>query len=582
MVIYFYNRIYFCLVVFVSLLIRSSGLNAAAPKPLGIEQLSIEQLLALSVRCDARHHLDSAWQICRYAYKKSRRNPASDVFAHAAWQYADINRTLGRRDSALAILRQSSPLIRNSYWKARFSNAMGAVYFERGRIDSALYYTRLSMRMPVDKPGRLPFFNAWQMGAIYQSRLEYKSALPYLRQAARLAQDDDIINLSSILKMIGQDLIALGKTQAGLDTLALANATIQGADASARSSIEQPYYEALIKAGLTDKGLSILRQYLLDHDSAVNIQHDSAIMLLNLRHEFTGQRARLAAMAHKAEHDRAERELLYIGIAVALVLAALFWLFFRVTFRQKQRIARQNRTLAKHKVLLQRQKQQLKRLNLDKDTLLSVVSHDVRGPLISLQALLELYVLGHISKDEVSFFLQEMLQQTKSASDLLDDVLMWAKAHMQGMAATLSPIDLRGVVNVAVEQLLPLSKAVNAHIEIEGRDLLARADEGMLKVAVRNLVSNALKHGGVGVQISIHIQEEASSVLISVHDSGPGLPPEVRQVLLEGGSLQPKKVALSQGGLGLLLVKEFMRAQGGRLTLAKPASGTKLILTLPK
>ncbi|MEJ1929479.1 HAMP domain-containing sensor histidine kinase, partial [Nostoc sp. NIES-2111] len=579
---YLTSGLYFYIIVFAFFIIRIPELEAAGPKASSLEQLSIEQLIALGSGCDARHHLDSAWRICRYAYIKSRRNPSTDDFAHAAWQYADINRTLSRRDSVLAILRQSSPFVRNDYWKARFSNAMGAVHFELGRLDSALYYTYLSMRMPVEKPGRLPFFNAWQMGVIYQSRREYVSALSYLREAARLADGDDIINLSSILKMIGQDLIALGQKQAGLDTLALAAVTIQGADASARSSIEQPYYEALIKAGLADKGLAVLRQYLLDHDSAINIQHDSAILLLNVRHELAGQRARLASMAHQAQHDQAERKLLYIGIVAALLLATMFWLFFRITFRQKQRIARQNRILAKHRAMLRKQKEQLERLNLDKDTLLSVVSHDVRGPLKSLQTILELYVQGHISEEEVRFFLQEMLQQAKSASALLDDVLMWAKAHMQGMSATLLPVDLRGVVNVAIDQVLPLSKAVNARIEIEGKDLLVRADEGMLKVAVRNLLANALGHGGTNVQVSILIWEEAASAMISVHDSGPGLPPDVKQILQEDDNLQSKKAALSQGGLGLLLVREFMRAQGGRLTLARPATGTEFILTLPK
>jgi signal transduction histidine kinase len=233
---------------------------------------------------------------------------------------------------------------------------------------------------------------------------------------------------------------------------------------------------------------------------------------------------------------------------------------------------------------IKNQADELERLNHLKDKLFSIISHDLKGPIIGINELLKMTNSGIVSKEEFFKILPNISKNIDAVSILLENLLAWTSVQMKGERVEKNPFD----ISILVEQTYNLYKAraqekgVNFKIE-DNPEIIIHADRNMIDLVLRNLVSNAIKFCGTGDQVRILLSHMAGWLTIEVLDTGLGITPENLQKLESGDSFTtPGKNKESGTGLGLLLVKDYIHKNGGLLTIqSEPNKGSTFCVLLP-
>jgi signal transduction histidine kinase/Tfp pilus assembly protein PilF len=253
--------------------------------------------------------------------------------------------------------------------------------------------------------------------------------------------------------------------------------------------------------------------------------------------------------------------------------------------RQNEVIEKQNLELAQLNVEMRIQKKQLTE-NLEfRNKLFSIVSHDVRSPLNSLQSLLELIAAGEeLPRDVLSTMLKEVAERVSVTSSFMDNLLSWAKSQLEGYVPAVRALLLREEINNVLG--LVEIQAKEKHIQIENNienQTMAEADPEILKVVLRNLVSNAVKFTDRNGNIIISEHFENGTYVISIKDNGIGMTQERLQRVLDGTGFTSLGTFNEKGtGLGIALCKDLILKMKGRLWVESASGeGSTFSFSLP-
>lgn len=249
------------------------------------------------------------------------------------------------------------------------------------------------------------------------------------------------------------------------------------------------------------------------------------------------------------------------------------------------RVEERTKEIDEQRKVLELQKGQLEEMNKTKDKIFSVIAHDLRGPLANVSQLAEM--MGEeqsLRNDETIAMLKDA---SKQSFNLLDNLLLWAKAQYGDTAFIKDQIDLHAITesNIQLYHLKAKAKDINVLNQVPG-GLLADADATMISTVIRNLISNALKFTLVGGKIIVggNRNAENNTVSVWVSDSGLGIDPEKLPSIFEAG--KNKSVMGTDGetgtGLGLVICKDFVEKNNGSISVkSKKGKGTDFIITLP-
>lgn len=224
----------------------------------------------------------------------------------------------------------------------------------------------------------------------------------------------------------------------------------------------------------------------------------------------------------------------------------------------------------------------LKAANDSKTRLLSILSHDLRSPLNSIQGFLELLVDYDLTADERASMKARLLNETKNTQVMLHNLLNWTKAQMEGgVKVNLRTVNLRKAVSACldVQYTAALEKSISISTNIDmGMQIIADLD--MLKLVIRNLINNAVKFTPAGGEIRIYTNSDEGFCQLHVQDNGIGIPFERQQSLFTFDSISTYGTNKEKGvGLGLMLCREFTELQGGQISFSSTAcTGTKFTL----
>jgi signal transduction histidine kinase len=230
------------------------------------------------------------------------------------------------------------------------------------------------------------------------------------------------------------------------------------------------------------------------------------------------------------------------------------------------------------------QNQQLERINSEKNKLMSIIAHDLRGPLSNIQNYLELVHAYGLDNEEREVVEGDLLNVTKNTLNMLSKLLIWSKSQMEGVVVKLSDVNLHDTLKntLELERILALKKEITLTYKIDP-SITVVADTDMLQLVVRNLVSNAIKFTHEGGTVDISTQMVLNDCKITVTDNGKGISYDQQ---LDIFSLTAKSTFGTKNekgvGLGLLLCKEFTELQGGRIGFDSiPAKGSSFFIFIP-
>ncbi|MTH76398.1 sensor histidine kinase [Paracoccus aestuariivivens] len=161
------------------------------------------------------------------------------------------------------------------------------------------------------------------------------------------------------------------------------------------------------------------------------------------------------------------------------------------------------------------------------------------------------------------------------AERILAQLLLLAKVDAAA-GSDAGPMDLAGFARNLTADQIPAAAEAGIDLGYEGSDapLMIRAEPLLLGEALRNLISNAILHGGAGAVVTVRVGRDGQNAILEVEDDGPGIPPDARASAISRFARGP-----TQGpgmGLGLPVVDEIAALFGGRLSLDDGAEGQGL------
>lgn len=232
--------------------------------------------------------------------------------------------------------------------------------------------------------------------------------------------------------------------------------------------------------------------------------------------------------------------------------------------------------------------EELKILNSTKDKLFSIIAHDLKNPFHSINSSLDLLITegDSFTEKERKDFLINILNTSKKAYALLENLLQWSLNQMNKIEFAPEKLELNKLITESVNLLSGNASIKNIKIiEKQLNDVYVFADKNMLSSIIRNLLNNAIKFTPDYGTVEIESNIVGQNIEISVKDSGVGIPEkDIKKLFKIDQSFSTYGTRNEKGtGLGLILCKEFVEKNGGKLKVeSEPGKGSKFTFTIPQ
>ncbi len=213
-----------------------------------------------------------------------------------------------------------------------------------------------------------------------------------------------------------------------------------------------------------------------------------------------------------------------------------------------------------------------------KDRYIGVLGHDLRNPLtaivMGLHSLARSPNLAAAERDKLA----RMSHTAKRMGSMIRDLLDYTRTSVGEFPHNPEPTDLEPVCEAAIDELRAAHPDRSITLAVAG-NVTGSWDPGRLQQVISNLVGNALQHGSGAV--SVRIDGDGHDVVLSVHNDGEPIPPDVLPVLFEPfrrGDRSPNGL-----GLGLYIVREVIRRHGGSIHVRSSTdAGTTFVSRWPR
>jgi PAS domain S-box-containing protein len=214
-----------------------------------------------------------------------------------------------------------------------------------------------------------------------------------------------------------------------------------------------------------------------------------------------------------------------------------------------------------------------------KDEFVATVSHELRTPLTSIAGALGLLAggIGGALPDSTLRLLKIAQANCQRLVRLVNDILDIQKIETGNMAFDLQPLDVRELVEQAVEASRGFAETYGVLVRLDksAADGVALADADRLTQVITNLLSNAIKFSPRGAEVIVTIENHGATIRISVRDHGPGIPEAYRESIFEKFvQVDATNTRLIGGtGLGLNIVKQIVERLNGEISFEGPPGG---------
>jgi signal transduction histidine kinase/Tfp pilus assembly protein PilF len=466
--------------------------------------------------------------------------------------------------------------------------SIGNMYREMKDNDNAAGYYRKALSLS-DTMGNREQKNILliHMADIYTDRKQYDSAMTNYTTCLNDTLIRRPLMTANCHSGIGRILVRKGRADAGIGHLLTAfdifkdnGMKPQVAETANMLSL------AFMKAGRDSLAYlynSISNNY---RDSLFNDENEKKIQQLQFDYQLEKKQSQIELLSKTKAISQARSWGLVIGMGLLLVIVALL-----VRDRMRKKHARNE--IIKQKEEIQLQATKLEELNRFKDKTFSVLAHDMRGPLNAFNVTMGMIDEGTISVEEFLELKPAMAQQIGSLTQLLDNLLSWAKSYMKGESVAVPA--MVNLYNMAQQNIKLLDAAADIkQITIVNNipaDTYAFCDAEQTDIVIRNLISNAIKFTPANGAITLSAKEVTDPltnrpmVTMCVTDTGVGMTQEHVNKLFSStpGNNTYGTHGEKGTGLGLLLCNEFIKANNGAITVHSEAGkGSTFCVSLPK
>jgi signal transduction histidine kinase len=286
------------------------------------------------------------------------------------------------------------------------------------------------------------------------------------------------------------------------------------------------------------------------------------------------------------KNNKIETSYLILASAIALmviIIMYLIWKNYRTSKKNVDNLTALNTHINDQNFAIQQQAEGLQELNTFKDKVLAIISHDLRGPIASLTALITL-LEEDLPPDEMLFVKDGINRQLQSVNELVDSLLRWAASSFRNNdhKAEALPLTNMAQQNINLLQNIAGNKSLYFHNNIP-ESAIAFGNYDQINIVIRNILTNGIKFTNVNGSITLSATVQTDMIILSISDTGVGMTQEQMNKLFTHAHHTTYGTEGEKGtGLGLLLCKEYVENNGGTITVSSEVNkGTTFIITLP-
>lgn len=447
-------------------------------------------------------------------------------------------------------------------------NNLAVIYTQLKQYDSSHILLQKAVRLgrPLERQGRISLSSTYNnLGNLYFKEKKYEEALPYFRQNLVRHNNDSDLSALWVAKLNLADVF-IEKKQFDSATL-YAEGAMELAERLESRSKEADSYSILAKLAEYRGNYSKAYEYIKKWYSL-----DTAILHSDTYKTIAALQERFHAVEREAENkllqEKIEKETIR-SRELTLVAAALgiIGLLIAIGFVIKRNA---HRRLKATNDLIVQQNEKLSELNYEKNSLISIVSHDLSTPFATIQ------IWGQVLQNDVNLTeeqqkaMNRILQAGAYGERLIKQILDVERTDIGNHKMQLEKFDLRAFAEETVDNFRPIAerKKITLHTETSGKKLFILSDRYLVSRICENLLSNAIKYTPQGRNVWMHVSDEQDNICIRVRDEGVGIDKEELPYLFSKYSKLSSRPTDGEAsnGLGLSIVKRIVEEINGRIT----------------
>ncbi len=332
------------------------------------------------------------------------------------------------------------------------------------------------------------------------------------------------------------------------------------------------------------RALSYYEQFKTLNDSIFSIKNNSTIASLEAKVELEAKQKEVELLEKQQRLQARFNYLVIVILLFVIVFVFFLWRNRRKLQHAYNTLEATNTQLVEVKREVELQAEMLQKSNADKDKIFSIVSHDLRAPLNSLKGLFGLLEQNSLTEDEMRVLIPDLGKRVRYASDIAEEILHWSRSQMEVLEVKPVVLDSDVFLSREMESFRELAKEKGVEVNLlHSVNCQFYADPDMIKTVLRNLVSNAIKFCRVNDRVEVSSHCIGGEAVIAVSDTGVGIKTEdLSRVFNEHGFTTHGTANEKGTGLGLMLCKELIQRNGGRIWVESEAGrGATFSFSLP-
>ncbi len=524
-----------------------------------------------------------------FLFKAAKAAEDASYQAGVAGAYAalaDVYSVNGNNKNAFQYYNRSIEILRKEQDSLTLATVLlnaGDGYLNAGKIDSAINYFEESGKI-FQKADYLigTAYNMGNMGMAHANKGDHQIAKNKMDSATAILQGMGDYYPIAVYDLYIADIY---KKNNDLDrALAYAQHSL---NISVEHSLKEQIKDANLKLSelyddLNDyqKAFFHQKQYLIYRDSINNEEKIREIADLRTEYEVSQRETEIELL----KTQQRNQYIIFASMAVIIILLGIASFLYYRNSRRKQTL---NLILKERKEEAEAQRDQLEAINETREKFVSIIAHDLMGPVNSFKGLSTILGMSIEKEDKKDLKHIHSLFTTNinNLSTLLSNLLDWSVTQQGAIPYNPETLKLKIITDELLDLFYNTAEAKNIKLVAKiDPELMLWADNNSLKTILRNLVSNSLKFTKDSGSIKITAHKEDNLIVLTVSDTGIGMAKEQIQSLTEKYEFKRSQGTKGESGigLGLQLVNEFVSMNKGQLKIESEINkGTIFTIYLP-
>lgn len=451
----------------------------------------------------------------------------------------------------------------------RSMNNIGFCFVHMNEYDSASYYSDLSYAAAKEIGD--PYIEGFALrnfGEIAMAKKDYAAAIKHYQNGIFLAENsnNNYLKISLLYRLGGVYNAKQNPSQA---IKVLNEAITIGETHGYKDELERSLKlmaESYVLLKDFESAFLYQSRFIKLHDSLESHKKEEQLGVAQAKFDSELKQTQIEILTRDAALQQGaynrQRLLTYASIGFAsllLIFLSMLWYNNKRLYAAKKAVDAKNKEIKQQAALL-------RDTNATKDKLFSIISHDLRSPIGGLKSLMELISRHGLTQEEFVRVSQSLRKNIDSVYDDLDNLLQWSQTQLNGMKLNKEHFSFDSLAKDKMHLFheVASSKGIVLKNAVE-EDFQVYADKNQIGLVLRNLIANAVKFSSIGGTITVSASRDREQVNIEVSDRGVGMSASDLENLFQKDTHFTRRGTQNEKGigLGLILTKEFVEANGG-------------------